>query len=91
MSSPQVKSLVEDAVSHGARVVTGGQQPPQGGLFFEPTLLTGATRQMRLYSEEIFGPVVAVYKFTKEEDAVQMANDTNKGLAGTLIGGGGEW
>ncbi|KAF0293026.1 Succinate-semialdehyde dehydrogenase, mitochondrial [Amphibalanus amphitrite] len=80
----KVKSLVEDAVSHGAHVVMGGKQPPEGGLFYEPTLLTGATKQMKLYTEEIFGPVVAIYKFTTEEEAVQIANDTNKGLAGYL-------
>ena len=87
LSLPQVKWLVEDAVSHGAHVVMGGKQPPEGGLFYEPTLLTGATKQMKLYSEEIFGPVVAIYKFSSEEEAVQMANDTNKGLAGARTRG----
>ncbi|XP_037070483.1 succinate-semialdehyde dehydrogenase, mitochondrial-like [Pollicipes pollicipes] len=78
----KVQALVADAMAHGAQVVMGGRQPPQGGLFYEPTLLTSVSRQMRLYTEEIFGPVVAVYKFSTEEEVIQMANDTNMGLAG---------
>jgi len=63
-------------------VLCGGSQPAEGGLFFSPTLLTAVTPEMSLYREEIFGPVVAVYKFSTEEEVVKMANDTDKGLAG---------
>jgi len=78
----KVEALVKSAVAGGAQVLCGGSQPAEGGLFFSPTLLTAVTPEMALYREEIFGPVVAVYKFSTEEEVVKMANDTDKGLAG---------
>jgi succinate-semialdehyde dehydrogenase/glutarate-semialdehyde dehydrogenase len=62
-------------------VVTGGQPHEKGGTFYQPTVLTGATRDMQLFSEETFGPVAALFKFDKEDEAIEAANDTIFGLA----------
>jgi succinate-semialdehyde dehydrogenase/glutarate-semialdehyde dehydrogenase len=77
----KVEHLVGDAVAKGARVVLGGRPHPLGGTFYEPTILEGCTPAMELWHEEIFGPVVALYEFSTEEEAVAMANDTRVGLA----------
>lgn len=77
----KVDGLVKDAANHGATVVSGGKRHPRGGRFYEPTVITGVSRDMRLFSEEIFGPVAPLYRFETEEEAVQMANDTEFGLA----------
>ncbi|MBO0854362.1 MAG: succinate-semialdehyde dehydrogenase (NADP(+)) [Nocardia sp.] len=76
-----VTEHVTDAVRKGARVVAGGRpRPDLGPLFYEPTVLTDVTPDMKIYREETFGPVVSVYGFTTEEQAVAMANDTIYGL-----------
>lgn len=77
----KVEHLVSDAVAKGARVLLGGRPHPLGGTFYEPTILEGCTPAMELWHEEIFGPVVALYEFSTEEEAVAMANDTRVGLA----------
>lgn len=77
----KVESLVEDALQKGARLLTGGKRPDPEKLFYEPTVLTGMTRSMRIHREEIFGPVIACFSFRTEEEALEMANDTEKGLA----------
>ncbi len=77
----KVEHLVSDAVAKGARVLLGGRPHPLGGTFYEPTILDGCTPAMELWHEEIFGPVVALYEFSTEEEAVAMANDTRVGLA----------
>jgi len=77
----KVTRLVGDAVAKGARVLLGGNPHPLGGTFYEPTILEGCTPSMELWHEEIFGPVVALYGFTNEEEALAMANDTRVGLA----------
>ncbi|MGH3327447.1 MAG: succinic semialdehyde dehydrogenase, partial [Streptomycetales bacterium] len=72
---------VEDARAKGATLLTGGRPRPETGpLFFEPTVLTGVTPQMSIYAEETFGPVVSLYSFRTEEEAVARANDTAYGL-----------
>jgi acyl-CoA reductase-like NAD-dependent aldehyde dehydrogenase len=72
---------VEDARVKGVTVVTGGNaRPDVGPLFFEPTVLTGVTPEMRLHAEETFGPVVAVYPFSSDEEAIALANDSPYGL-----------
>ncbi|MFC5906912.1 succinic semialdehyde dehydrogenase [Streptacidiphilus monticola] len=72
---------VEDAVKNGARVLTGGQaRPDVGPLFYEPTVLEGVTEAAAVCTEETFGPVVSVYRFRDEEEAVARANDTAYGL-----------
>ena len=80
----RVAGLVEDAVSHGAEVVTGGE--PDGPLF-PPTVLNGVTSEMRIYSEESFGPVVGIVSVDGPEEAVRVANDTEYGLAASVFGG----
>jgi succinate-semialdehyde dehydrogenase/glutarate-semialdehyde dehydrogenase len=75
----KVQRHVADAVAKGAVVREGGKD--MGGLFFEPTVLAGATKEMIIAKEEVFGPVAAVFRFTTEEQAITMANDTEYGLA----------
>lgn len=80
-----VESLVADAVAKGAKVIEGGKRHALGGLFFEPTLLTGVTKEMRVFQEEIFGPIAAIMTFETEEEAITLANDTPFGLAAYLM------
>ena len=75
----KVKKHVDDAVSKGAKVIQGGNV--LDGLFFQPTVISGATPGMLLANEEIFGPVAPVFRFKTEEQVLQMANDTEFGLA----------
>lgn len=76
-----VVSLVNDAVSLGAKVCIGGNVGSNGDYFFEPTVLRDLNASMRLAKEEVFGPVAPVFKFGSEKEAVAMANDTEFGLA----------
>lgn len=79
----KVSSIVADGVSKGAKVVVGGKElPDKGPLYYAPTILTNIQPDMRLYTEEIFGPVASIMKFKTEEEALQIANDTRRGLAG---------
>ncbi|WP_219467445.1 succinic semialdehyde dehydrogenase [Nonomuraea rhizosphaerae] len=76
-----VSEHVDDAVAHGATVLAGGRaRPDLGPLFYEPTVLTGVTEDMRLCRNETFGPVVALYRFSSDDEAVALANDTIYGL-----------
>ena len=75
---------VTSAVAEGAKVITGGKISGKGSNFYEPTVLTNVTDKMRLFKEEIFGPVAPIFKFTSEEEAISMANDTEFGLAAYL-------
>jgi succinate-semialdehyde dehydrogenase/glutarate-semialdehyde dehydrogenase len=77
----KVEEHIEDAVSKGAKVVTGGKRHSLGGLFFEPTLLTGVDTRMKITREETFGPVAPLFRFATEEQGIAMANDTEFGLA----------
>jgi succinate-semialdehyde dehydrogenase/glutarate-semialdehyde dehydrogenase len=77
--------LVEDAIAHGASVSTGGQAIPGAGTFFQPTVVVGVDRSMRLATEEIFGPILAISRFTDEADAVTQANSTEYGLVGYVF------
>ena len=76
-----VMQLVQQAVDNGAHVACGGERSSLGPCFIEPTILTNVNDSMRVFSEEIFGPVAPVYSFDTEEQAIQMANDTEFGLA----------
>ena len=78
----KVEQHVADATAKGAKVILGGKPHSRGGLFFEPTILTGVTQQMRVSNEETFGPVAPLYRFKTEDEAVAMANATEFGLAG---------
>ena len=77
----KVESMIADAVDKGATIVTGGQRHGNGGTYFQPTVLTGATREMSFATDEIFGPLSAVFKFDTEEEAIAAANATEYGLA----------
>jgi succinate-semialdehyde dehydrogenase/glutarate-semialdehyde dehydrogenase len=77
----KVEEHVADAVARGARIVTGGSRHALGGTFFEPTVLAGATAAMRVASEETFGPVAPVFRFSDEAEALRLANGTEFGLA----------
>src|SRR5262249_9114260 len=76
---------VTDAVAKGARVLAGGRpRPDLGPYFYEPTVLAGVTEQMACHGEETFGPVVSVYPFGTEEEAVRLANATPYGLSASV-------
>lgn len=77
----KVESHVADATGKGAKVVTGGRRHARGGLFFEPTILTEVTQDMRVAREETFGPVAPLFRFSTEDDVIAMANDSEFGLA----------
>ena len=76
-----VIEMIEDAVANGAAVAIGGNRSNLGNCFVEPTVLTNVNDSMRVFREEIFGPVAPLFKFKTEEEAVAMANDTEFGLA----------
>jgi len=81
---------VEDAVAKGARVLAGGRpRPDVGPLFHEPTVLEGVTPSMAVCEEETFGPVVSVYRFTDDEEAIALANATPYGLNASVWSGNG--
>ena len=77
----KVEEHISDAVDKGARVATGGARHSLGGQFFQPTVLTGVTGEMKIAHEETFGPVAPLFRFSDEAEAVTMANDTPYGLA----------
>ena len=76
-----VLEFVEDAVAKGANLVAGGGRSDLGACFVEPTVLTNVSDEMRVFREEIFGPIAPLFKFKTEEEAIAMANDTEFGLA----------
>ncbi|MCB2052889.1 MAG: NAD-dependent succinate-semialdehyde dehydrogenase [Geminicoccaceae bacterium] len=73
---------VEDAVAKGAKVMIGGKPHEMGGLFFQPTVLSGCSADMKIANEETFGPVAPLFRFETEEEALRLANDSDVGLAG---------
>jgi succinate-semialdehyde dehydrogenase/glutarate-semialdehyde dehydrogenase len=77
----KVEEHVADAVAKGAKVALGGKRHALGGRFFEPTILTGVTREMKVAVEETFGPVAPLFRFKDEADVIAQANDTEFGLA----------
>jgi vanillin dehydrogenase len=80
----RVAEHVEDAVSKGAKLITGGEAH---GRFFPPTVLMDVTPEMRVYSEESFGPVVAIVPVDDVEEAIRVANDTGYGLSAAVFSG----
>ncbi|MCY3640569.1 MAG: NAD-dependent succinate-semialdehyde dehydrogenase [Gammaproteobacteria bacterium] len=80
-AADSVLGMVEDAVELGAEVLAGGQRAVNGECFVEPTILTGVRSDMRVFREEIFGPVAPLVKFNTDDEAVELANDTEYGLA----------
>lgn len=77
----KVEAHIEDAVSRGARLLAGGQRHVLGGTFFQPTVLAEVTTSMRISHEETFGPVAPLYRFSSDEEAIHLANETPFGLA----------
>jgi succinate-semialdehyde dehydrogenase / glutarate-semialdehyde dehydrogenase len=77
----KVQEHIADAVANGATVATGGARHALGGTFFQPTVLTGVTKAMKVATEETFGPVAPLFKFDTVEDVIAQANDTIFGLA----------
>ncbi|EEU39853.1 uncharacterized protein NECHADRAFT_79751 [Fusarium vanettenii 77-13-4] len=79
----KVEKHVSDAVSKGGKILCGGKRPAdlKNGYFFEPTIISGMTPNMLTTQEEIFGPLLGIYKFETEEEAVEFANNTSMGLA----------
>ena len=81
----KVESLVADAVSKGARVLTGGRRSEGPGYFYPPTVLTDVSLDSELMSTEIFGPVAAIAAFDSEDEVLRLANDTEWGLVGYVF------
>jgi succinate-semialdehyde dehydrogenase/glutarate-semialdehyde dehydrogenase len=77
----KVEALLQDAKQKGAKIEIGGRRHELGGTFFEPTIISQATADMRLAREEIFGPVAPVFRFKEEAEAIAYANATEYGLA----------
>lgn len=76
--------LVDDAISKGATVMTGGKAVDRPGYFYEPTVLTDLTEDMRIIMEETFGPVASLYRVANREDAIRIANQTTFGLSSAV-------
>ncbi len=77
----KVEEHIADAVAKGAHVALGGKRHALGGTFFQPTILTDVTPEMKVAKEETFGPLAPLFRFKTEEEAIRMANDTEFGLA----------
>jgi succinate-semialdehyde dehydrogenase / glutarate-semialdehyde dehydrogenase len=86
----KVEKHVADALAKGARIVCGGRRHALGGTYYEPTLLVEATPDMLCAREETFGPVAPLFRFKTEAEAIQLANDTEFGLAGYLFSRDGD-
>jgi succinate-semialdehyde dehydrogenase/glutarate-semialdehyde dehydrogenase len=81
----KVERIVKESVEQGAKVIVGGGRLSElGQRFYKPTVVVNVKRTMPLFEEEIFGPVTAIMSFESEEDAINLANDTDKGLCGKL-------
>lgn len=85
-ATAKVRELLDDATAKGATIATGGKTHALGGNFFQPTIVTGTTRDMALFSEEIFGPVAPIFRFETEAEVIALANDTPFGLASYFYG-----
>ena len=84
MAVKKMESHVADALSNGAKLLLGGKRHALGANFYEPTVLSNLSKQMKIYSEETFGPIAAISTFKNEREVIEMANDTEYGLAAYL-------
>lgn len=80
-----VSGLVDDAAEKGATILTGGKRAGGDGYFYEPTVISNVSRETRVSQEEIFGPVAPIITFSTEEEALEIANDTEYGLASYIF------
>jgi betaine-aldehyde dehydrogenase len=84
----KVEAYVRSAIDDGARLVAGGRRPTepelQDGFFYRPTVFADVRRDMRIVREEVFGPVLTIERFSTEEEAIELGNDTTYGLAGAV-------
>ncbi|MFY9240780.1 MAG: aldehyde dehydrogenase [Roseovarius sp.] len=80
-----IRTEVAHARSEGGTVLTGGKQPDRGGLFYEPTIIDCPRQDMRIIDTELFGPVVCTQRFTSEQEALTLANDSQHGLAAGIF------
>ena len=86
----RVRAYINKGIEEGAKLVAGGAEAPEGlekGFFVQPTVFSEVTRTMTIAKEEIFGPVLAIIPYDTEEEAIEIANDTNYGLAGAVWSG----
>jgi succinate-semialdehyde dehydrogenase/glutarate-semialdehyde dehydrogenase len=81
----ELDELVQDAISRGADVLLGGSRPAGPGAYYPPTVLAGVTREMRAFSEELFGPVAVVHRVSSLDEALDLANDSPFGLASSVF------
>lgn len=84
-AAERVHEQVSDAVAKGATLHAGGELAPSPSAYYSPAVLTGVTKDMRAYREELFGPVAVVYSVGSDEDALELANDTDYGLGGAVF------
>jgi len=77
----KVETLVSDAEAKGGKILAGGKRHALGGTFYEPTVITGGSQEMKIAREEVFGPIAVLFPFKTEEQAIAYANDTEYGLA----------
>src|SRR3546814_5259262 len=82
--SADVEELVADAIAKGARVLTGGTRPDGPGWFYPPTALSGITPDMRVWGEELFGPVATIFRVPDLDAAIEVANATDFGLGSNV-------
>lgn len=72
------------AVSQGAKIVIGGKPIDRDGYYYYPTILSEVTKEMDIFNEEVFGPVVSITKFSTENEAIELANHSEFGLAASI-------
>ena len=77
----KVEEHVADATAHGAKITVGGKRHALGGTFYEPTILTDVTPEMKIFREETFGPVAPLFRFSSDAEVIELANRTEFGLA----------
>jgi succinate-semialdehyde dehydrogenase/glutarate-semialdehyde dehydrogenase len=77
----KVEEHVADATAHGAKVLTGGRRHALGGTFYEPTVLSNVSPEMKIFREETFGPVAPLFRFSTDAEVIELANRTEFGLA----------
>lgn len=81
-----IDEQVQDSIKRGAKIITGGKRPGKlQGAYYVPTILTNVSRDMRVWKEETFGPVLPVISFTTEKEAIELANDTEYGLTAHVL------